>query len=274
MTENMPKRNTKEETGEDAGSASEAQVHVATLVRPVSNAIRILRYLSQTGAPETVTNTASALDINTSTCFNILRTLAAEGVVSFNERSKSYSIGLGIVQLAQSALTEGGKIEIVRPLLLRVAQDHEVTVTLWRISGSDRNVLISSAQNNSTFQVQMQVGQRVPMYIGAFGRVLAYHHKLGQRELMTHFSALRWGDAPSFADYWADVEAVGVRGWAADIGNFARGVASVAVPIFEDPGGIRHGIVATTFQGQQSNEEIERLALDLVRASKQISGIF
>jgi DNA-binding IclR family transcriptional regulator len=87
---------------------------------------------------------------------------------------------LGIVQLAQSALTDGGKIEIVRPLLMRVAHEHSVTVTLWRISGNDRNVLISSAQNNSTFQIQMQVGQRVPIYIGAFGRVLAYHHRLGR----------------------------------------------------------------------------------------------
>lgn len=270
----MRKKAAQKEPGEDYAGTADSPVHVATLVRPVANAVRILRYLSQTGAPETVTNTANALGINTSTCFNIMRTLAAEGVVSFNERSKSYSIGLGIVQLAQSALTEGGKIEIVRPLLLRIAEDHSVTMTLWRISGSDRNVLISGAQNTSTFQVQMQVGQRVPMYIGAFGRVLAYHHKLGQRELMAHFSALRWGNPPSFAEYWADVEKVATRGWAVDDGNFARGVTSVAVPVIDGSGDIRHGIVATTFQGQSTAEEIERLALDLIVAAKQISGIF
>ena len=60
----MPKKN----------AVSEEQSSVApTVVRPVSNAVGILKYLGRTGNAETVTNIARTLNINTSTCFNILR---------------------------------------------------------------------------------------------------------------------------------------------------------------------------------------------------------
>ena len=41
------------------------------------NAIKILRYLTHTGAPERAADIARHLSINQSTCFNILRTLVA-----------------------------------------------------------------------------------------------------------------------------------------------------------------------------------------------------
>ena len=68
-------------------------------VKPVVNAVRILRYLTHTGAPERAADIARHLSINPSTCFNILRTLVAEDVVDFNGRSKTYSAGLGLARL-------------------------------------------------------------------------------------------------------------------------------------------------------------------------------
>ena len=82
----------------------------ATLVKPVSNAIRILRHLSQVGKPERSLDIARQLSINPSTCFNILRTLVQEDVVDFSPLSKRYSVGSGLARLVEG---QGGRVALV-----------------------------------------------------------------------------------------------------------------------------------------------------------------
>ena len=77
------------------------------IVKPVVNAVRILRHLAHTGAPERAADIARHLSINPSTCFNILRTLVAEDVVDFNGLSKTYSAGLGLARLVEQLVTQG-----------------------------------------------------------------------------------------------------------------------------------------------------------------------
>ncbi|MFN6978678.1 MAG: IclR family transcriptional regulator [Gemmobacter sp.] len=244
-----------------------------TIVRPVTNAVRILRHLARGRAPETVTAIARALGINTSTCFNILRTLASEGIVAFDERTKSYAIGLGIVQLAQGALTAEGKAAVIRPRLQAMSDRHGVTMTLWRVAENDRNVLISASQSRSAVQIHMDVGQRLPLYIGAFGRVLAAADAVPEAALRAAFDGMRWADPPTFEQYRADVVEAGRRGWARDDGHFAAGVCSVATGVREFDGRMRHGLVATFFRTQLSPAEIEALAGDLLALAGDLAGV-
>src|SRR5438876_5359402 len=72
----------------------------STVVKPVDNAIRILRYLAVIRQSSTVTIIARELKINPSTCFNILRTLVWNGVVDFDATTKSYKTGPGAIDLA------------------------------------------------------------------------------------------------------------------------------------------------------------------------------
>ena len=261
----------------DAGEGSATEDRVAeiapTIVRPVTNAIRILRHLSRTRAPETVTNIARALEINTSTCFNILRTLASEGIVAFDERTKSYTVGIGIVQLAQGALTDQGKADVIRPRLQAVADRHGVTVTLWRVAENHRNVLISASQNRSAVQIHMDVGQRLPLYIGAFGRVLAGANRVPEASLRAAFDRMRWSSAPRFEDYLADVAQAASTGWAVDDGHFATGVASVASGVRGFDGQVRHGLVATFFRSQLSPEQVQGLGAELRSLADDLAGV-
>lgn len=107
----------------------------AVTVKPVSNAIRILRYLTQTGAPERAADIARHLSINSSTCFNILRTLVAEDVVDFNALSKTYSAGLGLARLVEQLVTQGQRLQLAAPPMQDLAAEFGVTVTLWRRLG-------------------------------------------------------------------------------------------------------------------------------------------
>lgn len=244
-----------------------------TLVKPVINAIRILNHLSVTGQPETATELARALQINTSTCFNILRTLVSEGVLSLDERSKTYSAGLGIIRLAERTLSKNGKLAVIKPVLREFAEKHHMTVTIWSLHGGDRIMLTFVTENSADLQIQMRVGQRLPLYASAVGRNIAYHTKISKAALRREFNKLRWDVPPTFDEYWADVQAVVNRGWTIDDGNFSRAVTSYSVPIFDDIGHVHHSLVVTMFRGQHKAPTIDGIIKEMKLISTKIGAL-
>ena len=166
----------------NADSATPARGAGGVTVKPVANAIRILRYLSQTGAPERGADIARHLSINPSTCFNILRTLVAEDVIDFNPLSKMYSAGLGLAKLVDQLITQGQRIELAKPFMEELAAKFHVTVTLWRRMGTDRIVLVSSEASPTDLRIDMPTGQRLPLLMGASGRLFAGQLGLSESE--------------------------------------------------------------------------------------------
>ena len=105
------------------------------LVGALSSGLAILRYLSRTGAGVGVSQVARDLKLNPSTCFNLLKTLVHEGLAVFDGASKSYALGLGLVELAKGALEQASYTRLVRPHLDAIASKHRVTATLWQRVG-------------------------------------------------------------------------------------------------------------------------------------------
>jgi DNA-binding IclR family transcriptional regulator len=242
-------------------------------VKPVSNAIGILRYLSKSKQPATVTQLARQLGINTSTCFNILRTLLMEGLIEFDESSKSYRVGLGVVKLAEGVLTEAERLVSVRPMLHEIAEQYRVTLLLWRRIGDDRMLLVWVENSSADMQIHLRSGQRLPLLIGATGRVAASRLGLTKEVLARKFRSLRWAKRLSFAEYWRDVQTAAERGWAADDGYFSSGTTTVAVPIVDHAGMISHSLVAIMFRDQHDAAAVKRIAQDLIQVSKQLAAV-
>jgi len=121
------------------------------LVGALTAGLKVLRYLAQAESPAGVSQVARDLDINPSTCFNLLRTLVHENLVTFNAKKKTYSAGLGLLELTKG-LTERDKlVSFIRPRLEEIAHAHRVTATLWRRISDDRVVLVERADSESAF---------------------------------------------------------------------------------------------------------------------------
>jgi DNA-binding IclR family transcriptional regulator len=241
-------------------------------VKPVSNAISILRHLSKSHQPATVTQLARQLSINPSTCFNLLRTLVWENLVDFDEPSKSYSVGLGVVKLAEGTLTEADRLLSLKPRMREVAERFHVTLLLWRRVGDDRMLLVSVENSSADLQIHLRTGQRLPLLIGATGRVVASHLGLSKQQLKDKFRLLRWARRLGFEEYWRDVQTAGERGWAVDDGYFGTGTTTVAAPIFDRAGRASHSIVAIMFRDQHDSAAIRRIAQELVQLSGDLGA--
>ena len=255
---------------------SEAPVKPEKLVGALASGLAVMRYLSAAGAPVGVSRIASHLGLHSSTCFNLLKTLVHERLVMFDESTKTYRVGLGLVELAKGALETASYARLVHPHLETIAAAHKVTATLWQCALGDRVVLVDRADNDAAMRVHMSIGQRLPMFVAALGRVIAAHAALSSAELRRRFDALRWDDPPSFETYLRSVEDAARKGYAVDIGSYVRGVTSVSAAVLDSSRRPVMAISGTGFSAQLPRAAVKALGESLheraLLVSRALSG--
>jgi DNA-binding IclR family transcriptional regulator len=245
----------------------------AVTVKPVANAIRILRHLSQVGTPERSVDIARRLSINPSTCFNILRTLVMEDVVDFNPMSKRYSVGTGLARLVEQLVSQGQRVQLAKPLLQNLAGRQRVTVTLWQRVGPDRIVIVSSAASPADVRIDMAEGQRLPMLMGASGRLFATQVDLDDPDIQSNFERIRWARPLPLETYREEVRLAASRGWALDDGHFSVGILAVAAPVYSPSGTIDFTVSAVMFRGQRNEDGIKELGEALVEFCSELATV-
>lgn len=274
LAEPDPEPKASKAAARKTGSAASKAAATATVtVKPVVNAIRILRHLSQSGTPERAVDVARTLGINPSTCFNILRTLVAEDVLTFDALSKTYSAGIGLARLAQQMVTTGHRLELARGPMHDTAARFKVTVTLWRRLGSDRIVLMATESSPTDLRIEMVHGQRLPVLMGASGRLFAAHMGLNESQVREIFDEMRWARPLSFETYWREVNRARRRGFAVDDGYFSSGIAAIAAPVFNEAGEIAYAVSAVTFRNHHDEADIDAIGEGLKELAESLKSV-
>ncbi|MDB5722727.1 MAG: IclR family transcriptional regulator [Alphaproteobacteria bacterium] len=251
----------------------EADSAKTVIVKPVVNAVRIMRYLSENGSPARAITIARSLSINASTCFNILRTLVLEEVVEFDALSKTYTTGLGLTRLVENFLTEGQRVAAAAPHMADLASEYSVTMALWKRVATDRIVLVKNVSSPANLRIEMAEGQRLPMMMGATGRLFAPRLGLTDRKLQAMFRTLRWQRPLTFEEYWKQVELAQQQGWAIDDGYFSSGVKSLAVPVDDRNGELAYTLVAIMFRSQLDEDRLEELGHAMTALAPRLASI-
>lgn len=231
-------------------------------VGAVENAAKILRRLTQVDAPEGVAIIARETGLNVSTTFNILKTLVKEGFATFDERTKSYAIGPGVLELATPFLGRN-PVDMIRPVITGVCERHQVLVALWNVTPTGRIVLSDRIVPPNVVHADMRPGARLPDLVGAVGRCVAAERGLTRDELQAAYEALRWQNPPGFDAYWADVQKAAKDGFAFDFGNLFKGLSMAAVVVRDLDGVPRLGLSAISISGQKDADALHQAAFAL-----------
>lgn len=245
------------------------QERPAYTVGAALNAARILRYLGSHEEPVRLTRIAGDLDLHASTCLNILRTLADEGLVHQQAAAKTYSLGLGVIELARRALRQGEDLAIVRPMMEKLARKHGVTTLMWR-RRPDHFVLVAAATAGADLHIGADLGTRFPLLGGSLGRVLAGSGELDEASLRKRFGEVDWSSGIDFATYMAQAREAHARGWAVDKGDYhgAHAGLSAAVPTLD--GTVERVLNVALFSAQFSEATLEAIGRDLVELAAAI----
>lgn len=268
-------------TGEEGMSETEQEARgsmgAGKTVGAVTSAVRILRHLAESRTPLASNRIARDLGLNPSTCFNILKTLEFEGLTYCDADTKRHRLGLSLVELAGSALSQLGYRELIRPHVERIARDHNVAATLWLRTGADRVVLIDLVESDGPVKIAMRIGQRLPIFAGALGRCFAAHDTFSRDALRRTYAKVRGFDPVPFDQFVRESEEARERGYAVDVGNFARGITTVS-SVIVDAG--RNPIIAVSGVALSANLQpaaATALGEDLANTadvmSRTISGI-
>lgn len=236
-------------------------------VGSVASAMRILDLLAESPAALRLKDIAGPLNINTSTCLNILRTLAASGMVAHDISTKTYGPGLGLVSLARAALARNERVRIGEPLLHDIARRYAVTAMLWQRTGPDKMILLSVATGEDAWRIQVQVGSRAPILQGSMGRLLITRAGLSPQQQRAGFDALKWDRAISFEEFMQQAEQARERGWASDEGYFNRSMISLSAPVVDRAGHCDAVITTAMFAGQHDEQRRTLIASEIMRVA-------
>lgn len=231
-------------------------------VPAVRQALHLLRYLAKSDRAVSLSMIARATAISPSSCHNLLRTLAEEGVVVFDPVAKTYQIGLGLLEIASPLVSREATV-LIRPLIDRLASEHRALITLWQVMDDRRVTLIDRTWGDSPVRIEMRLGARVPILAGALGRAIAAATNQSRADLKRKFAVLRWQDPITFAEYLADVERAKIDGFGIDLGHWTRGVHAVGAPVQDGAGVPRLCLGGLAIAGQLSFVELRELGVAL-----------
>lgn len=134
-------------------------------VRRALKLVRLVAETQQRGAR--LTDLARYSDLTIATASRILRCLAEERLLLFDERTRSYRIGSLAYELGLAARRDVGLINRWLPLVRGIADETGETAYLVGRSGAEAVCLVRVSARSSIRAVPFEVGDRLPLGVGA-----------------------------------------------------------------------------------------------------------
>jgi len=214
-----------------AGAGDPGRGNPGKPVGAVVAAAKVLRTLHASERPLNASEVARAAGLHRGTAYNILRTLHAEGFVGYDEATRSYSVSLHILELANGVLRRSGLMDLARPLMHAVSDAHGVSVYLSKVLGPSSLLLLDWVGAAFRTDLYVTVGRQYPGPAGASGVIMGAFGSGNETELEALFSEVAWYRKPSFADFLARVREARQCGFAVDRGTMFQGITQVSVPV-------------------------------------------
>ena len=237
----------------------------------ITRAAAVLRLLGKSEVPLGVQAVARELGLVPSPCLYVLRALVDEELVAFDPSTKRYSLEAGVLTLARQWLRRNQFADLAQGPLDRISQQFGLTMLGVQVFGLDHIVVVAMSQSSQNFQLSTQIGSRFPALISATGRLIAAFGEWGEDELKARFDTLRWEEAPSFADWQAQVAEARRHGVAVDAGNYIAGVTVVAAPVWKAAGTPSHALVGIGIGGALRGERLPAIQAALLSAAGSLS---
>jgi IclR family acetate operon transcriptional repressor len=132
-------------------------------VPAVLHTVAILRYLQEVGnRPTAMMEIARALEINTSTCFNILRTLAAQRILNYDEDTRRYTLGMALIEFASLVDSHGHLLAAAQAQAEIVAREVNQVCLIFRKTEDDAFLVVGKAEGRRPLKVTSTLGDRIP----------------------------------------------------------------------------------------------------------------
>jgi DNA-binding IclR family transcriptional regulator len=238
------------------------------LIASVLRAAEILRLVAAGHRELRVKQVADALGLQRSTAYRYLASLSTAGLLSRNAADATYVIGPLLVELAATTLSHADLIEVAGPLMHRLAEDVQETVTLSLWDGTQPVIVQVVMDTSRLLHVAVRPGGSLPLE-SAQGQVfLAYMTPESTRDRVLHH--LRAEVRDQVRRQMPVVSDTGL----ATFTRATEGTRSIAAPILDS----RRRVIATVAlvgtTARVSADRSSRMASALLATANNISRRF
>jgi len=139
-------------------------------VLAVDRAIDILTTFTHSQPELTLGEVAERTGLSKSTAFRLLATLKLRGLIHQDPRSAGYSLGFGVLPLADIRAHQTNLRDRALPVMRHIRDLVNETVAL-SVRLGDYRIHLDHVESTHPFRRTAEVGLRVPLYVGAASKV-------------------------------------------------------------------------------------------------------
>lgn len=244
----------------------------AARVPALTKAIAILRFLN--GSPRLsagVSEIAASLGIAKSHCFNILRTLEAEGWVSFDGERRRYGLSARLLTDVSRLMTGSAQAASIHAELVRLSEAARLPCVLTRVEPDGTFTAIDKAEEAAELLVSVPIGHRFPLDAPAQMRTrLAWAEAGERRQVLSRWSPVAYTPTTIVdkAELVRELEATRLRGYAISRAEFTPGVMTIAAPVFDSAGRVSHVLQCPGLDSAVPSGETDVAELLIATASR------
>lgn len=285
MTNPLPDR-PAESKNTSAKRQNRSEPESATPARPTSKAakkttassgftraIRLLEEIARHG-PLRFAELQERLSLPKATLNRALTDLQLERMISFDERSMTYSSGYRVLEIANQIWSRSDLRTLARDQLEKLCTMSNETVQL-SVLADTHAVYLDSVESSNNVRMSMGFGTKVPVYCTGAGKsLLAWCPVAEQREIISRisFAVYTPNTITDPANLLAELAQINQQGYADDNEEHFAGIRCVAAPIVASDGAAvaAISITAPTFRIEES--QVTQWRSWLIEATKEISA--
>ena len=237
----------------------------------VKKAFQILDLIARHDRRMKISDLARELKISKGTIHGITLALEQAGAVVRDEKTKGYSLGLTLFELARRVNARIELKDMARPVMEELMRETRQTVFLG-VRSHDRITIVDTVESTQDLKITAPVGARLPLLIGALGKVFLAAMNEGETAQLVRAGGLRRDTPNSITDpdrYLREIDEVRRSGYALDDEEYIQGVRAVAAPI-NVAGMPISAIWVVGFTQSVSCEMLEAIAGQTRRAAEEI----
>jgi sugar lactone lactonase YvrE/DNA-binding IclR family transcriptional regulator len=239
----------------------------------LEKAMGLLNIVSATRSPMTFTALLNASTLPKATLHRILSTLTREGLLRHDAYTRTYSLGLRLLELAHEVWSDFDLRVAAQDEMVRLRNKLGVAIQLAVLS-NNHLILVASEDVKKPTVEGSQMGVRLPMHATALGKaILANLDREKQVDLLQSvpLAALTAQSMTSVELLLAELDLTRARGYALEDGESVQDELAIATPILDVEG---RPIGALGVRCSLQNFTVARLhslSNDLIDGARRIS---
>jgi DNA-binding IclR family transcriptional regulator len=219
-----------------------------------------------------VTEIAEELGLSKAAVHRVLSSLRSRGLVSLDEQSRRYSLGVSAMRLGLTYLDRIDVRRMAHPYLEQLSNRTNETATLSTRAGKRSRIYIDQVTPDREVIMSVSVGTPYPLHAGASSRAFLAFLPLAEQEayLDGGLESLTASTITDVESLRRDLEKVREQGWARSSAERQSGAASVAAPVRRHDG-YPMAVISVCGPLERFSAEFEGCRDALLQTARQLS---